>query len=360
MGRLWRTTGLYLLPWTVVGVFFSGQIYLDYRYANLPLNWSEALYLGLSEWYVWAALTPALFYLARRFPLSRGHWGRSLAIHIPATFGLTLAKLAIHPPLAGLRGIPRLRDASMETAQLSILTCWMIAGVCHAILHYRTSQERLKRSLELEASLVTARLQLLRAQLQPHFLFNTLHSISSLMHSDLVAAEKMLVRLSDLLRMTLESGEEHEVPLSTELAATRLYLDIQQIRFRDRLQVQTSVQPETLGTLVPTMILQPLVENAVLHGIERRTEAGCIAISACFRDGALCLEIANDTASPGQDAPAGYGSSGIGLANARNRLEALYGDAALLAVNRTPEGRFKVSMTLPLKRQTPLQNREKP
>ncbi|MCZ6649794.1 MAG: histidine kinase [Acidobacteria bacterium] len=350
MGRSWRRVTAYLIPWTVVGIFFSGQIYLNYLYAGQALGWREALYLGLSEWYIWAGLSPALFYLARAFPLSRGYWGRSLSVHIPATFGITIAKLALHAPLVAFSGIPPLREAGLKTTQLSILTCWMIAGVCHAVLHYRTSQDRLKKSLELEASLATARLQLLRIQLQPHFLFNTLHSISSLMHSDLELAQKVLVKLGDLLRMTLENHEVQEVPLSTEMAATRLYLEIQRIRFRDRLQVQYSLEPEAMEMLVPTMILQPLVENAVIHGIEKRMERGEVSISASVRQGHLCLEVVNDMAAPGESDPARSGD-GIGLTNTRNRLQTLYGDDARLTVERMQGERFRVSMVVPLRRE---------
>ena len=196
MGQ-WIKASVFLGAWTAVGLLFSVQIYVDYLYAGRPIGWPQALFLALSEWYLWAALSPAILALARRFPIGRDSWFKSLAVHLPATLFFTLLKLAVHGPIVDLSGIGRIRDAGMQTFSISLLTCWMIVGASQALIHYRASQDRMQQALELEARLTRSQLQLLKAQLKPHFLFNTLHSIGTLMHRDVEAAETMLVKLSD-------------------------------------------------------------------------------------------------------------------------------------------------------------------
>lgn len=362
----------FLSIWTAVGLFFSVQIYLDYAYARQPLTWPQAAFLALSEWYVWAALSPAVLALARRFPFGSGRWLRSILVHLPATLLLTVVKLAVHIPLVDLSGIQGLQRANLETFNVSLLTCWLIVGACHAIVHYRTSQERMRRALELEAHLTRARLQLLQAQLEPHFLFNTLHSIGTLMHRDVEAAEAMLVRLSDLLRMALDHGERQQVPLATEIEFTRLYLGIQEMRFRDRLAVSFDLDPDALLGICPAMILQPLVENAVRHGVEATAARGTVSITARREGDRLRLTVTDngpglrsrpdrdsrvhrsaDLNSGGRADAEASGSArrgdspGVGLANTRARLEMLYDRRQRLELADVPSGGLRVTVEIP-------------
>ncbi|MEE8583599.1 MAG: histidine kinase [Acidobacteriota bacterium] len=331
-----KRVALFLAGWTLAGLFFSSQTYLAYSYAGRPIPWAGALFLGLSEWYLWAALSPLLLFLARRYPLGRGYWLRSLLIHVPATFFLILVKLAAHSPIARASGIERLQSAGMDMFNMSLLTCWVIMGLSHALSHHEASQQRLQRALDLEARLAGAQLQLLKDQLQPHFLFNTLNSIVTLMRKDVEAAEKMLTQLSDLLRRALESGGLQEVSLLDELEFTKLYLQIQEVRFGDRLRVSYRVEPEVLDARVPSMILQPLAENAIRHGVEARSRAGNLEVSARRKGSKLRLAIRDD-------------GPGIGLANIRTRLEKLYGPDHEINIENVAGGGLQVSVEIPFR-----------
>jgi len=220
-------------------------------------------------------------------------------------------------------------------------------SVSHAFGYYRQYQERALRATELEKRLTQARLQALQMQLNPHFLFNTLNAISSLMHRDVKAADRMLARLAELLRYALESTESQEVTLQKELAFLRRYLEIEQTRFGARLQVREEVAEGLLEALVPNLILQPLVENAIKHGIERRTRDGVIVLRAVEEDGKVVLEVSDN--GPGLK-PEGSGRKGIGLANTRARLEQLYGvDHAFELVNAEAGG-LTVRVRIPFRR----------
>ena len=223
-------------------------------------------------------------------------------------------------------------------------TFWAVLGVAHAFTFYKRSKERERRGVELEAHLTQARLEALRMQLNPHFLFNTLNSIASLVYDDPRAADAMIGSLSDLLRLSLNSSGRQEVSLREELHFLDRYLHIEQVRFGDRLRVEKDIDPESLDAQVPILILQPLVENAVKHGLEARLAPGVIAIAASHFGNALHLQVA-DT---GRGIPAGVAlHEGVGLGNTRSRLRELYGKAAALDVRPREGGGFLVEITLP-------------
>jgi len=230
----------------------------------------------------------------------------------------------------------------MAIFQFSFRLPIYLAIVCaaHALHFYRRSQERER----LEASLAKARLEALKMQLQPHFLFNSLNAITALVHKDADAAEEMLTALADLLRLTLETSNDQELPLQRELEFVERYLAIEHVRFGDRLRFQLEIAPETRSALVPTFILQPLVENAVRHGLEPRSGEGLLTVEA-KRDGTnLCLAIRDN----GVGIPEGTPShEGIGLKNTRARLHELYGESAELALHNA-QG-FCVTVTLPFR-----------
>jgi LytS/YehU family sensor histidine kinase len=264
--------------------------------------------------------------------------------------------------LAG-RAIPALPEVSLSLPFFvgrlhgNLLTYLAIVAGWNLVETYRRARERDLRASQLEARLAEARLNALKMQLHPHFLFNALHSISTLMHRDVDAADRMLARLSDLLRLTLENAGTQEVRLKEEIDFLEQYLEIERTRFGDRLTVDLDVDPETLDAWIPNLMLQPLVENAIRHGVAPRAEAGWIGIRTALQDGELRVTIEDD--GPGLRAEGGPGraraESGVGLANCRARLGQLYGDRGRLELRQAPAGGLLVSLRIPYRAGAPKQ-----
>ncbi|MBN8249841.1 MAG: histidine kinase, partial [Verrucomicrobia bacterium] len=284
---------------------------------DLPVTWAFALSRSLADWYTFALLSLPAIALTRRFPLGSAPTPLLVALHLTASGVFSLVWTLLRAGIAvGLDGTPfteALRHALVATLVFNVLMYWVIALATHAVGFYRDSQVSERRELELERRLVEARLQALQMQLNPHFLFNALHGISTLMYRDVDAADRMLIQLSELLRMALDRSGEHAVPLRDELAFLDRYLDIEQTRFADHLEVHREVDPEVLGCAVPNLILQRLVENAIKHGIEPQVRTGRITLRA-RREGAdrLRLEVEDNGVglSPVPGGPSGFG---IGL-----------------------------------------------
>jgi len=339
----WKRWLLALLFWTAVGLLFATQSGVAYAYQQGYAPWAFLVRLSLGEWYIWAALSPGVMWLARRFPFARGRRLRALIVHVPAALFFTFVKLMIEAqvmwPLLGLTGRPN----PVNKFHIALLTYGAVVGVSHGIQYYRGYRERELKATQLEARLTEARLDALRTQLQPHFLFNTLHAISALMQRDVEAAERMLARLSDLLRLTLDSSGEQKVPLARELEFLAPYLEIEQTRFPDRLTVEMRIAPGTLDLRVPTLLLQPLVENAVRHGIAAQTGPGRIEIRAALADGKLLIEIEDN----GRGLPRDL-RDGLGLSNTRARLEQLYGGSHRFELLPAEGGGTLARVTLPL------------
>jgi sensor histidine kinase YesM len=251
-----------------------------------------------------------------------------------------------------------LRTTFLATWQLTIvssLTNFMMLYVAtlmlfYALDYYRAFHARTLRASQLETEVARAQLDALRRQLQPHFLFNTLHAISALMSRDVQGARRMIAKLSDLLRLTLDESE-HEVPLAQELAFLEQYLDLQRLRFGDRLRIEQHVAAAALDCRVPRLVLQPIVENALHHGIERRAAAGRIVIDAARHAGVLELRVRDD--GPGMGVLEGENViEGVGLSNTRARLQHLYGSAASLTLADNPEGGVCVTVIVPAPEQS--------
>jgi two-component sensor histidine kinase len=260
------------------------------------------------------------------------------------------------PPLAGQPSLPlqppaipgpRARFLRLAThSQSTIPIYWAIVCVTWVVSYYRQLRERERRTLELEARLMQSNLQTLKAQLQPHFLFNTLNAITSLVRRKPGAAQDMIGSLSDFLRVTLDTAQQHEVPLRREMEFLDLYLEIQQARFGQRLRVQKEVDPAALNIAVPALILQPLVENSIHHGIEPRETGGMIFIRAQHQDSSLRFEIRDD----GEGLKANQLTAlreGVGLSNTKARLQELYGDAHRFRITPNSEGGLTVAVELP-------------
>ncbi|HTH48963.1 MAG TPA: histidine kinase [Candidatus Limnocylindria bacterium] len=380
LGCLWS-----VLIWTALGLAFAAQLVV-----TGSLEWEQALRFPIHDWAPWVALSPLVYALTTQFPLERGRWPLSLVVHVCACI-VTLAACewithfiepSAQPPREALgrrfragedpemgprpRPLPgeaareggRLADhrprppfphvlpggAFSARVRVNLPIYWIIVSVAHALLFYRRSQERERKALELAAGLAQAKLQALRMQLQPHFLFNTLNAISTLVHRDARAADEMIGNLSDFLRLTLETADQQEIPLRQELEFLDHYLAIEQVRFGDRLEVIRDLTPEVFPALVPSLILQPLVENAIRHGLEPNRQAGRLVISASRDGGVLRLAVRDN----GVGLKAASGREGIGLANTRARLFELYGGAARLDLKGGPEGGLAVEITLPL------------
>src|SRR5688572_3760931 len=307
----------------------------------------------LMFWFSWYAVAPLVFVIARRFPLDRPTIPRILAHLIAAPLLFVTAALLRTVARWPVFGPPRdtfgeaIQFAFTSSLVIFLLLYTVTVVLYYALEYYRAYHSRELRSSQLETMVVRAQLDALRNQLQPHFLFNTLHAISALMARDVQAARRMMTRFSDLLRLALDEPEQHEVALTQELRFLDQYLDLQRMRFGDRLDVELDVAPSTLDCQVPRLILQPLVENALTHGIGSRAGAGRLRVSAESIDGALRLHVEDD--GPGLSSGRGeLLSEGVGLRNTRARLMHLYGDAASLELTDVDEGGLCVTITIPM------------
>jgi len=340
----WRTWAWLLATFALVGVFFAGQVWVDYAYGRHRLTWPRATAVSVAEWTLWGLLAPFVLWLGRRVPLDRKRWARAAAVHVPMSLVLTLAKGGADGVLAvALTGVTRAPFTFLKI-YVMFLTYWAILGVGSWLDYHRVARERERRAVELEAALARAQVQALKAQLHPHFLFNTLNAIGGLMREDVEAADVVLARLSDLLRLVLEDVHAQEVTLERELEFVHGYLEIQQVRFGPRLTVREAIAPETLHRRVPTMVLQPLIENAIRHGIGVRPGPGLVELTSRVEGTELVLTVRDDGPGPPPEMRDGYG-----LENTRARLRALHGDRASLALLPAPEGGALVRLVLPVR-----------
>jgi two-component system LytT family sensor kinase len=355
--RRYRWSLIFII-WTLFGLFLASQMYMDYSRREVPFKWHKILLLELSFGYVWALLTPLILWLARRFRIERTDWPRSLIIHIFASLFIGFGTRLIHDLLFysfvydGDRPITLVRV--MQNVYLifdyGMLIYWVILLINYTLDYSRRFQEGEVKASRLEAQLAQAELQALKMQLQPHFLFNTLHSISALLHKDVNAADTMIARLGDFLRLTLENAGTQEVSLQEEIEFLRCYLEIERMRFRDRLTVYMNIEPEVFGARVPNLILQPIVENAIRHGIAPRSRPGRIEIYARRQDGILQVQITDDGPGlPVNGNSKGILKEGVGLANTQARLQQIYGKSHRLDLANATMGGLTVTLEIPFK-----------
>lgn len=338
---------LVFLVATALGLLSSALAWQFTRWLGKPeISWQTLAILNYAYWYLWALVTPAIVWLSQRFRFERGGLWRAFAVHVPAVVVTALAHIAamqgVQWWLAAAEGRQfvwwtEVQSAALHYLDWEMITYWAIVGLSHALLYYRESRGRAVRAAQLEVKLAEAQLMTLQQQLHPHFLFNTLHAISALMHRDVDAADRTLMRLSDLLRITLENLGQSEVPLQTELDFLANYLQIEQTRFADRLIVRFDVQPEALDTRLPSLLLQPLVENAIKYGVAKKAGPGHIDISA-RRDGdKLRLEVRDDGVGLSEDALTAL-QKGIGVSTTRARLQHQFGADFRFEFHRLSEG----------------------
>ncbi len=364
-----RALWLLLIAISVVYALFAAGVSVGYTAIYGLSRWTlrpdtAAIFpylvlMNLAMWTGYVMWTPAIFWLGRRFCFDRRGWKRAIAIHVPASLVITATHLAmvgvLRFYLQGLRGgTPDLTtsifDAFFRTVDQVLPVYWAIIGLQHAVDYYRQARAREVRSARLETRLMESQLQTLQQQLHPHFLFNTLHAISTLVHRDPDKADLMIERLSELLRVSLRKVGVQEVELAEELEYLRAYLDIEQVHFGNRLRIEYRVDAAAMDALVPTMILQPLVENAIRHGLEPMVRAGTLTIEARADGDALWLRVRDD----GAGLPKNWSRrDGVGLSNTRSRIDRLYGEAAALTVRDNPGGGVLVDLSIPLRRGAP-------
>jgi signal transduction histidine kinase len=339
--------------WAVVTLVYSSHLYVFHNLRGERTTWAFQLAEAFADFAVWAALTPLVLALAGRFPVGRERWPAAVAVHFAASLLVSLVQVffhavvdlgLVHGNLTGPQLADTFRTLFARTYHFGLLVYWTIAAARWAVEHYKDQQVRASR---LEARLAEARLEALKMQLQPHFLFNTLHAISALMHRDVAAADRMIARLSELLRLSLDAGGAQEVSLASELELLETYVEIERIRFEDRLTVELRVAPEAREARVPNLLLQPLVENSVRHGVSRRRGPGRIEISAERSGATLELAVRDDGVGLGDSGRPGGG--GIGLSNTRARLAQLYGDAHRFDLRDAPGGGVEVSIAIPFR-----------
>lgn len=341
--------GLIFGWWAIWGVFIAGQYLAVYAAAGISISLLDAAsraYLGAV---VWALITLIAFGLSRRFPLDRRPRYTAIAVHVTAGAALASAEAIATFAVGQAAGwvLPEEFPRHFFTGFPSnLIYYWLLVGVGHGLNFYRRYREREANAARLEARLAQAELHLLKSQLHPHFLFNTLQAISTLMHRNPRAADRMLSRLSELLRVALDYSSTQEVSLEEELAFLEPYLEIERARLGDRLSFELDVKENVLSARVPHMILQPLVENAIRHGVAPRVAPGHIRVFARGRRNRLDLEVSDD----GPGVPDGQPmNGGLGLTITRVRLEQLYGGDFLFEPSNAPGGGFRVSITIPFR-----------
>jgi two-component system, LytTR family, sensor kinase len=339
--------GVILSGWTLLALLFAPQTYLANLQAPRPLTWTEAFIANAALFYMWAVLTPLVLWLGRQFPIDRGRIPARVAVHFAAALAVTVLHLVGVSQLNMLlMGNPEEYRPPVPAVALvvgygatDVMIYWGLLAAGHALVYFRRYQDR-------EFRLVQAQLHSLRTQLHPHFLFNTLNAIAELIYQDPPSAERTVTQLSDLLRQALNRGDEHEIQIGEEMDFLQKYVAIQQTLLQERLTVHWNVAPETTNALVPAMILQPVVENAVQHGIAPRASGGTLYLSTRREGEMLRLQVQDDGVGLRDTRMT---NDGVGLSNTRARLQHLYGEHHTWEMTATPGGGVTVTMRVPFR-----------
>jgi two-component system, LytTR family, sensor kinase len=346
--------GLIWGVWTIVALFFTGQVYMMY-YTEKRIGFGKVFFMQASACYLWAFATPLVLWLARRFRIDRNNWRSRVILHTMVSLALSAFLISLHFVIymafvGRASELTALRTFQYVFYNLDrwLLTYWLIVLMSHAFNYYNSYRKGELKSSQLKTQLVQSQLEALKMQVHPHFLFNTLHSISALLNKDTEAARRMITRLGDFLRMTLENAGTQEVTLQQEMEFLNGYLEIERIRFQDRLITLVEVDPEVLDVRVPNLILQPIVENAMRHAINRDCNCRHVEILAARRNGLLRIQVKDN--GPGLCADQDFVShrgKRVGLTNTKARLERLYGTKHRFELTNNPAGGLVVTMEIP-------------
>ena len=350
MRRPWLVVSV---AWVIPATLAALQAFAQHRLGNWGGELGRNILFEFGDWLLYGALTPIVFFLARRFPLERPHLVPRILLHLGAAWfncvlwaaGGTVLRLLIwsgQEPIT-LRGYVGWFFTSLP---FGVAVYFAVLGIEHAIFYFQQARERESQAARLSAQLAQARLGALRMQMKPHFLLNSLNAILVLVRDrDHATATRVLEELGEILRQVLRTERPEQVPLEEEMEFIRRYLAIEQVRFPDRLRTSFRISPETRNAAVPDFILQPLVENAVRHGIAQRVEAGQISITAARDGDDLVLTVEDD--GPGyQEEPV---TAGLGLANTRERLQVLYGERGKLGLVPRPGGGTIATIRIPFR-----------
>jgi signal transduction histidine kinase len=334
----WKPAVRKLLPiaaWIIVGLVFTSQLHFFAARAGGKMSWVDSLVWEIPRWLLWAFFAPFVTMLARKYPVHKENAAKRIALHtfFGAVFSLIhliLFVLIFHAIRTWMGDHGKLYDTFQFAFALDFHVGIAVYWLLFLLRQSRDSEQRIAR---LHAELSQAQLQALKMQLHPHFLFNTLNSISSYLRKDVEIADEMIGRLGDFLRLTLQNSGAQEIQLQQELNFLKQCLEIEQLRFQDRLHTDFDVAPDTLTALVPNLILQPIVENAVRHGVSAKSGTGMIKLIAKRQDAKLQITISDN--GPGIQ---GQLNQGIGITSTRNRLEQMYGAHGIFQITNQHEG----------------------
>lgn len=349
----WLRWAFFGAGWTLLVLIFASQFYLSAQYGEHALSWGAAVLMASSVWYPWALFALLIHRLVQRFPFKRERWLRRALMYGMVGFVLALTKsildMLLLNGLLAVSFVPAipLRFQSTDALYVNLLIYAAVLAGSLALTFYDQYRARELMLSQLETQVVQAQLTALKMQLHPHFLFNTLHTIAILNHTDVEKANQVLVLLSDLLRRTLDTTHQQEVPLQDELDFLRRYLEIEHVRFAERLQVDLDIAPETLDAYVPSLILQPLVENAIRHGISQQTDVGRLQIGAQRSEQYLRLTIQDN--GPGLSCAEPFATGGMGLRNVQARLTQLYDHDHTFTLQQATAGGVCVQIQLPFR-----------
>ncbi len=352
----WLIWPLAVFVWGAFALTMAYQSYRDGQCSTPADTFALHVRMALTDWFGWGALMPLALLATRRAGFFARPWPRACGAMLLIAVAMVFAQLGIHV-LVDL-GLETVEGHDFSAARhfaellgpwlwLNLLLAFGLVAAAHGFEAYRRMVERGLRTTQLEASLAQARLQALTLQLQPHFLFNALNAISALMHRDVDAADRMVARLSEMLRLSLDTAGDQEVTLRRELELLQPYLEIEQIRFGDRLALKMEIEPDALDAHVPCLLLQPLIENAIRHGVGARPAGGRVEVSARRRNGQLELNVADN--GPGLVASANGVKRGIGLSNTQARLAQLYGADHRFELSEAAGGGFEVGVCVPFR-----------
>ncbi len=345
----WQIWAVSLAFWTIYALLDSAGSFAILALRRQGYSWADVLVWNFAEAYVWVLLTPVICAITQKHGFFGKHWKRSLMVHIPAgIIMMVVSSWLLLAPMDYFGWSDILTPFRVRLSSLALQDLpryFVTVAVAQIVLYYGTLRAREEESIKLEGKLAQAQLQTLRAQMEPHFLFNALNSIATLARKDPPSAERMTMQLAHLLRRSLDTRSCQKIPLQEELDFLQNYIDIQQARFHDRLTVHMSVDPSVLSTSVPSMILQPLVENAIQHGIANSAAPGELRITALNVNGCLEIEVADNGAGLiNGTSPERYG---FGLGNTRTRLRQIYGDHHQFRIEGAETGGCKVKLVLP-------------
>ncbi|MFH2002480.1 MAG: histidine kinase [Planctomycetota bacterium] len=331
---------------TLMAVLYATAYYESRKLMKEDVQWTSELVFALLRWWPCMIELTLILWCSRLFPLKRPLKARFVLAHFTASLVLAFADLGydyfINTYCLGYRGWSWIGFGKI------LIECayyWITLGFFLGIESFLKSRERAVQTSRLEAQLAQAQLQVLKMQFHPHFLFNTLHAAGTLMHRDIDGAERVLSRLSELLRQSMDQVGPQEVCLKKELDFLNLYLDIERIRFQDRLEVQTAIPGETLSAYVPNLILLPIVEDAIHHGISRNAGRGRIDLRSYQKNGTLCIDVWNSGSN--RDDHDGSSSKRMGLDSAEARLKQLYGEKGKIEIRTPDEGGLTVQVCIP-------------